>query len=244
MSPDYQNTLSFYVFSLLFGFTFLITAPISTTLIGTLYGFSHIGLISGFIPSLKKENLVIEAHGGIIGQSRMLPIDQIIYVVPSVYSDLPEKDRYAIARLIGKVTHLEKPEKARTTMLLGPGRWGSRIPSLGVPVSFAEISTVSVLCEMDTMREGLIPDLSLGTHFFNDLVETDMLYIAFCGSKKPNVFNENILNDLPNRFADLLPEASAWSQAVRVIEVPDGGRFILIADNMKQKATVHIDLRK
>jgi MFS family permease len=48
----YQNILSFYIFSLIFGFTLLITAPIATTLIGRLYGFSHLGLISGFITTI------------------------------------------------------------------------------------------------------------------------------------------------------------------------------------------------
>jgi hypothetical protein len=115
------------------------------------------------------------------------------------------------------------------------------MPSLGVPVSFAEISMGSVLCEIDTMREGLVADLSLGTHFFNDLVETDMLYIAFYGAKESNILNEDLLSGLPNRLTELLPEADPWSEAVRVVEVPDGGRFILIADNMKQKATVHVD---
>ena len=126
-------------------------------------------------------------------------------------------------------------------MLFGPGRWGSSTPSLGVPVSFAEINTVSVLCEIDTMHEGLVPDLSLGTHFFNDLVETDMLYIAFYGSKKANVLNEELLNALPNRLTEMIPEASIWSQAVRIVEVPDSERFLLVADNMNQKAVVYID---
>lgn len=48
----YRNILSFYIFSLMFGFTFLITAPITTTLIGRLYGLSHVGLISGFITTI------------------------------------------------------------------------------------------------------------------------------------------------------------------------------------------------
>lgn len=199
------------------------------------------GLICGPVLSLRAEDLVMEAHGGIIGRSRMLTIDRIIYVVPSVYGLLPEKDRYAIARLIGKLTHLEKPDRTRTTMLFGPGRWGSSMPSLGVPVSFAEINTVSVLCEIDIMREGLVPDLSLGTHFFNDLVETDMLYIAFYGSKESNVLNEGLLSGSPNRLTDVVPEAAAWSQAVRVIEVTDGGKFNLVADNMKQEVIVYVN---
>lgn len=45
----YQTLISFYVFSMLFGFTFLITAPLLPVLTGRLYGFSHVGLISGFI---------------------------------------------------------------------------------------------------------------------------------------------------------------------------------------------------
>jgi len=52
MILKYQNLVSFYVFSVAFGFTFLITAPLNTTLIGKLYGFSHVGLLSGFITTI------------------------------------------------------------------------------------------------------------------------------------------------------------------------------------------------
>jgi predicted MFS family arabinose efflux permease len=45
----YQNLISFYIFALTFGFTHLITAALTPTLIGRLYGLSHVGLISGFI---------------------------------------------------------------------------------------------------------------------------------------------------------------------------------------------------
>ena len=200
--------------------------------------------IAGSIPPIKKENLIMEAHGGIIGQSRMLTIDQIIYVIPSVYGHLPQRDRYSVARLIGKLTHPEKQGESRTIMLIGPGRWGTSTPSLGVPVSFSEINTVSVLCEIDTMHEGLAPDLSLGTHFFNDLVERDMLYIGFSVSKKQNILNQDLLNELPSRLSDFLPETSTWSQAVRVINVPDTERIVLIADHMRQKAAVYIDTQQ
>ncbi len=198
------------------------------------------GAASTSMPFIEKKNVIMKAHGGIIGRSRTLTVDWIIYVVPSFYGQLPERDRYSIARLIGKLTHINGQGKTKATMLFGPGRWGSSTPSLGVPVSFAEINTVSVLCEIDTMHEGIAPDLSLGTHFFNDLVETDMLYIAFYGSKKSNVLNEEFLNVLPNRLTEMIPEASAWSHAVRVIEAPDNKRFILSADNMNQKAVIYI----
>ena len=193
------------------------------------------------IPDVNREDLIMEVHGGVIGQSRTLFIDRLIYVEPSVYGHLSESDRYAVARLIGKLTHLEEPEKPKTIMLIGPGRWGTSTPSLGVPVTFTEINRVSVLCEMDTMHEGLIPDLSLGTHFFNDLVEMNMLYMGFFSTNPKNAINGEFLRQSPNRLEDLLSNASALSQAVRVIDVQGRQRMVLNADTMKQDALVYIE---
>jgi KaiC/GvpD/RAD55 family RecA-like ATPase len=193
------------------------------------------------IPVINRENLIMEVHGGIIGQSRTLFIDRLIYVEPSVYGHLPESDRYAVARLIGKLTHLEEPGKPKTIMLIGPGRWGTSTPSLGVPVSFAEINRISVICEMDTMHEGLIPDLSLGTHFFNDLVEMNILYMGFFRKNPRNAINREFLRQSPNRLEELLSNASVLSQAVRVIDIQDGQRIVLSADTMKQNAVVYVE---
>jgi MFS family permease len=49
MIIKYQNLISFYILALAFGFTHLVTAPLTPILLGRLYGFSHIGLISGVI---------------------------------------------------------------------------------------------------------------------------------------------------------------------------------------------------
>ncbi len=48
----YQNLMSLYVFAMVFGFTFLITAPLTATLVGRLFGFAHVGLLSGFITTV------------------------------------------------------------------------------------------------------------------------------------------------------------------------------------------------
>jgi MFS family permease len=48
----YQNLISFYAFAIAFGFTFLITAPLTATLVGRLFGFGHVGLLSGFITTV------------------------------------------------------------------------------------------------------------------------------------------------------------------------------------------------
>jgi MFS family permease len=60
----YQNMVSYYVFALVFGFTFLVTAPLTPTLVGRLYGFSHIGVLSGFITTLHHLGGGIAAWGG------------------------------------------------------------------------------------------------------------------------------------------------------------------------------------
>ncbi len=52
MIIKYRNPISFYIFAGGFGFTFLITAPLTATLTGRLYGFAHVGLISGFITTI------------------------------------------------------------------------------------------------------------------------------------------------------------------------------------------------
>jgi hypothetical protein len=175
--------------------------------------------------SLDAEDVLLQACGAVIGQSRVATIDRVVYVTPAVYGQMTIQDRYSVARLIGKLLH---PPEARPTddrparqvMLIGPGRWGTTTPSLGVPISFAEIDTVSVLCEIVAMRDDLIPDVSLGTHFFNDLVEWDMLYLALFPARKGNAWNREFFETAPNRLLDLVPDAARWTDAVRVIDFP------------------------
>jgi len=139
---------------------------------------ARLGEAADLPADIDHKNLILEARGAVIGQSRLSTVDRLVYVVPSVYGHLPIPERYAVARLIGRVMHAEEPRRPERVMLLGPGRWGTTTPSLGVPVSFAEINTISALCEIVAMREDLVPDVSLGTHFFNELVEMDILYLA------------------------------------------------------------------
>ncbi len=194
------------------------------------------------IPVLQDACIVLAAHGGVIGHSRENSIDEIIYVVPRVYGQLSDRDRYQVARLIGKLAHQDALTQPETIMLLGPGRWGTSTPSLGVPVSFSEINTISVICEIDSMHEGLVPDLSLGTHFFNDLVEMNILYIAFFTAKKENRFMESFLLEKPNRLTSILPGMDRWSEVVRVISGADldfRERLYLNADSIGQKAVLY-----
>ncbi|MDI6784772.1 MAG: PEP/pyruvate-binding domain-containing protein [bacterium] len=192
------------------------------------------------------ENIILETQGPIIGNSVATVVDRLIYVVPSIYGKMKMSDRYAIARLIGQLTHLDEKKNQKKIMLLGPGRWGTSTPSLGIPVTFAEINTVSVLCEIAIMHVGLVPDISLGTHFFNDLVEQDMLYVALYPEKKGYGLNETCLKNLPNQLTRLLPDAATWAEAVWVIDTtPSSNQVICLNMNaIKQTGICYIDTKK
>jgi pyruvate,water dikinase len=186
------------------------------------------------------DDLVFEARGAVIGRSVSSIVGRLIYVVPRIYGQLSQSDRYSIARLIGRLTRLGVPPEDGVVMLLGPGRWGSTSPFLGVPVSFAEISKVSVLCEIVEMREGLVPDVSLGTHFFNDLVEMEILYTALFPDRPGHAINSRLLEEARNRLATLLSDESCWADAVRVVEAKDlpGGRTLRLDANVLQRRVV------
>ena len=181
---------------------------------------------------------LLAANGAVIGVSREQRLTRIIYIVQATYARLPERERYAVARLIGRLNQAH-PVDDRGLMLIGPGRWGTRSPELGIPVSFAEISRASVICEVVAMHERLIPDVSLGTHFFNDLVEHEMLYLAYFPQKTENFLDVDWFCRAPSRLRDLEPTAAAMEDVVRVIDCDTNpGGVWLRADATAQSALV------
>jgi hypothetical protein len=205
-----------------------------------LMGSGEMGFMPGCIPA---EDIVMESDGPMVGQSIATKINRLIYVSPQAYTRLGEQDRYAVARLIGRLTQAPASKITPTIMLVGPGRWGTSTPAMGVPVTFREIKNVSVIVELAVMHEGLVPDVSLGTHFFNDLVEMDMLYFAVFPERKGNSFNEKIFHSQPNRLSGLLPGESRWADTVIVLESGQsekGGSIYLFADSMRQEAKCYI----
>ncbi|MFP4522033.1 MAG: PEP/pyruvate-binding domain-containing protein [Fibrobacterota bacterium] len=188
-------------------------------------------------PEVNGDKLVIRTEGPIIGNSSELEIDTVIYVVPELYSSLSIQDKYNTARNIGKITSYYKNENKRI-MLVGPGRWGTSSPNLGVPVNFAEINNVSVLCEIAMMREGLVPDVSLGTHFFNDLVEQEILYMAVYPKNENSVINRDFFENSESITDEILPESKNSSGHLKVLNT--GGQSLCMNFNsIKQKVVCY-----
>ena len=127
-----------------------------------------------------------------------------------------------------------KSRESTPTILFGPGRWGTTTPSLGVPVSFSEINNVMVLVEVAYEGGNLMPDLSFGTHFFQDLVEGDIFYIALFPGKKDVTFNRNLFSDMPNRLADLIPKSGKYAHVVKVYDL-EQEQLQVMCDILSQK---------
>ena len=185
---------------------------------------------------------VLKSGGPVIGQSRNIRIGRIIYIDPDVYGQLNLNDKYYVARIIGKVMKHTHADDTLKTMLIGPGRWGTTTPFLGVPVSFNEISGATVLCEVVMMRDGLVPDVSLGTHFFNDLVDLDILYCALYPERESSVLDVSWLKGSANELARILPDDAKWSDAVRVIDHSHASEdaAFLFADNLNQEVILYL----
>lgn len=125
-------------------------------------------------------------------------------------------------------------------MLTGPGRWGTSTPSLGVPVKFSDINNISVLVEIAFSAAGLMPELSFGSHFFQDLVETDIFYAALFPEKEETIYDENWISGYTNILATLFPEKKHLENTIKVFDFKGNG-LMLLADIVSQKIICYFE---
>lgn len=184
--------------------------------------------------NIKSEDILFASQGYTMGGSISQPIKRIIYVDPQAYVETPISQKYSIARLIGKLNRQIANREITPTILFGPGRWGTSTPSLGVPVNFAEINKITVLVEIAYEGGNLMPELSFGTHFFQDLVESDIFYAALFPQKENVVFNKDNLAEMPNLLTDLFPEERKYENVVKVYEI-DSNKLQIMSDVISQK---------
>ena len=165
------------------------------------------------------DKLFFKSKGSFMGGNVSLDIDRVIYVDPENYIKLPINKKYDIARLIGRINHIIEEKGEANTIIMGPGRWGTTTPSLGVPVVFSEISKVCAMCEISYPGGNLMPELSYGSHFFQDLVESDIFYVALFVEHGGVVLNMDALKHNRNLLSKLMPEASKYNNVVKVYNV-------------------------
>ena len=155
-----------------------------------------------------------------VQMAQSLNIEYVVLVDPRDYEKLPTRE--AMLRVGRTVSSLNQLLPERQFILMGPGRWGSRGDiRLGVPVTYSDISHTAMLVEIARQRGSYLPDVSFGTHFFNDLVESKIAYLPVYPDDKRVIWNENFLCGSPNVLAEVAPDFADMEHVVRVIHVSE-----------------------
>ena len=156
------------------------------------------GKTGTMIPAdIPEDRILLESKGASMGMSKASGLDLIVYVDPAGYYGMPYKDKNRVARLIGGINwHFRDLQKHM--MLIVPGRVGTTSPELGVPTAFSDISAFEIICETEEREAGYNPELSYGSHIFQDLVEAEILYTAVFHSEKTIRYAPEKLKNCPD----------------------------------------------
>ena len=151
------------------------------------------------------KNVFFHIRESSMGMSRKNKIDTICYVDPHKYYEYPYAQKSSLSRVISDVNTYCK-DNDKTAILIVPGRIGTSSPELGIPVVFADISHFSAILEEAYSEVGYMPELSFGSHMFQDLVEAEIYYGALFENEKKIEFNRDMLYDHENVLEKINPD--------------------------------------
>ncbi len=126
-----------------------------------------------------------------LGIGRMSDIADIIYVKSDDFDSLATEK--IADELLGLNARMR--DEKRSYILVGPGRWGSSDPFLGVPVKWTHISEAKVIVECNIEKFDVEP--SQGTHFFQNVTSLGVGYLTINPSRGNGIFREELLDALP-----------------------------------------------
>ncbi|MEF8834539.1 MAG: PEP/pyruvate-binding domain-containing protein [Candidatus Thermoplasmatota archaeon] len=195
------------------------------------------------IPRDIKENRKLFSANKYVTTGNLENLEYIVYVVPGEYSKLESREKMQqTAQIVGELNK-ELPEQK--FILMGPGRWGSRGDiKLGVPVKYREINNTALLVEVAKERGGYEPELSFGTHFFQDLVEADIKYLPLYPEEEENIWKEEMFFRSENKLTDFLPRYEDFEDVIRVVDVSDiskGGTLTVTMDGEANQALAYLE---
>jgi hypothetical protein len=185
--------------------------------------------------NIPRDEILFECKKSAMGLSRAEKLDIIVYVDPVRYYSMPYQDKNKVAGAIGRINWSMR-DKGKHMLLMVPGRIGTSSPELGVPTTFSDISEFDAVCEIADSKVGYNPELSYGSHFFQDLVESGILYNAIFENEKTVAFNTDILKTFKNLFADEKSEYHELRDIIAAYDVADEN--IHIYHDMKNERTL------
>ncbi|MGD8552883.1 MAG: PEP/pyruvate-binding domain-containing protein, partial [Anaerolineales bacterium] len=176
---------------------------------------SHLQDMNVELPQDVPEERILFTSHRMVPTGKVSDIQYIVYVCPRPYNELATPaQKSQIARLIGRINqHLE----GKCFILIGPGRWGSNNPDIGIPVGYGDIYQARALIEVAEDEQA--PEPSYGTHFFQDLVEAHIFPLAVTAADDNSIFNRAFFEEARNKLAQMMPQESDWDTYVHLIEV-------------------------
>jgi hypothetical protein len=159
----------------------------------------------------------------IFSTQRMAPrgyipdVRYVVFVTPEGYFRLPTQA--ARAEMSQIIRQLNAALAEKSFILIGPGRWGTSNPDLGIHIGYGDIHHTRALVELAGQGKGQAPEASFGTHFFQDLVESNIYPLAIYLDDEGTVFNRAFFYETPNRLREFLEEKSMFTDCIRLIDV-------------------------
>ena len=171
---------------------------------------------------------------------RVNDVAYLVYVTDAYGYIAADSDRFEVARIIGRVNIQLEGQQA---ILIGPGRWGSSNVRLGVPVKYWEINNFRMLGEVARSVNGAVPELSFGTHFFQDLVESGIYCVPIYPGESGAVFNETFLMREPNALERFVGRETAevFGSVVRVIALEPGRRLQVLLNARVDRGLCYVE---
>lgn len=170
------------------------------------------------LKNLELSSVFFEIKDSSMGTSGKQKIDVVVQIDPVLYYEYPYAQKYTVASAVGQINQYYR-NSGRHLMLMTPGRIGTSSPELGVPVTFGDISNFSAVCEVSDSRAGYMPELSYGSHMFQDLVEAEIRYGAIYNNRKTLQYHPDLFEDYPDLFGRICPDHPELAEMVQVREV-------------------------
>ena len=175
-----------------------------------------------FPGDVSDDMILLETKGVSMGFSQNIKIDGIVYIDPKGYYELPYKRKYAVKSALSDINWYFRGKNKRL-LLFTPGRICTSSPELGVPSAFSDISEFSMIAEVSVSSAGYIPELSYGSHIFQDLVEAGILYTAVFEGGSTVKYAPDLLKNLENTASEMTDLPDDIKDIVRFYDVTAKG---------------------
>ncbi|MBT3320887.1 MAG: hypothetical protein HN392_01240 [Anaerolineae bacterium] len=184
----------------------------------------------------------------VFSTKRMVPhgsvteIRYVLFVPPEGYFSIESQvERNKLERAIG---HLNAALDGEVYVAVGPGRWGTSSPDLGVHIGYGDIYNTRALIELSGEGVGTAPEPSFGTHFFQDLMEAEIYPLAIYLDDEDAIFNRKFFYETPNRLQDRINANENLLSSLKLIAVNDfrpNYHLTLVMDNEKGRAVAYLE---